>query len=99
MPHNTHEDTERIGPLIRSRREELGLSEDDVARRLADRSGRDTVVRNDVWRWETEYEGRTPATWWLVQLAVVLDLPEDRLRRARVTSRRARREALTAASG
>ncbi|MFJ6212454.1 dTMP kinase [Streptomyces sp. NPDC092296] len=82
---------ERIGSLLAGRRRCLGLSEEDVARRLIDISGRATLTRTDVWRWETEYEGRTPGPQWLPHLAEVLRLPEDTLRRARAASRAARR--------
>ncbi|MEU3565415.1 transcriptional regulator [Kitasatospora sp. NPDC006786] len=80
---------ERIGALIAARRRELGLSEEDVAWRLADVSG-SVPTRTDVWRWETEYKGRTPGPYYLPHLAVVLELDEGRLRRARAVSKAAR---------
>lgn len=84
----------KIGDLIRARRLELGLSEEDVARRLASVSHRASVSRTEVWRWETGYENRTPGPFWLPHLATVLRLDEDRLRRARAASRAARRFAI-----
>ncbi|MFJ9771183.1 transcriptional regulator [Kitasatospora sp. NPDC101157] len=81
---------ERIGDLIATRRRFLGLSEEDVARKLADTSGY-TPTRTDVWRWETEYEGRTPSPQYLPHLAKVLELDEARLRRARAATKAARR--------
>ncbi|MFC5661702.1 hypothetical protein ACFP3U_01755 [Kitasatospora misakiensis] len=86
---------ERIGELIASRRKYLGLSEEDVARKLADASGY-APSRTDVWRWETEYEGRTPGPQYLPYLADVLELDESRLRRARAATKAARRFKVTA---
>ncbi|MFJ9447203.1 transcriptional regulator [Kitasatospora sp. NPDC101235] len=84
---------ERIGLLIAARRRELGLSEEDVARKLAD-TGRCCPTRTDVWRWEVEYQGRAPGPLYLPLLAAVLDLDESRLRRARAASKAARAAAL-----
>ncbi|MFJ2579954.1 transcriptional regulator [Kitasatospora aureofaciens] len=86
---------ERIGDLIATRRKFLGLSEEDVARKLANASGY-TPTRTDVWRWETEYEGRTPGPQYLPYLAEVLELDEARLRRARAATKAARRFKVTA---
>ncbi|MFH8381941.1 transcriptional regulator [Kitasatospora sp. NPDC018058] len=90
-----HSNEERIGELIATRRRFLGLSEEDVARKLADASGY-TPTRTDVWRWETEYEGRTPGPQYLPHLAKVLELDESRLRRARAATKAARRFKVTA---
>ncbi|MBD0675480.1 hypothetical protein [Streptomyces sp. CBMA156] len=61
---------ERIGALVAARRRELGLSEEDLARRLATASG-SCPTRTDVWRWETGYQGRTPGPYYLPHLAAV----------------------------
>ncbi|MGX4735247.1 transcriptional regulator [Kitasatospora griseola] len=87
---DSNDSGERIGELIAGRRKYLGLSEEDVARKLADASGY-TPSRTDVWRWETEYEGRTPGPQYLPHLAEVLELDESRLRRARAATKAARR--------
>jgi hypothetical protein len=47
-----------------------------------------------VWRWETEYEGRTPGPLWLPHLAAVLGIPLDTLRVARAVSREKRRRGI-----
>ncbi|MFB7905821.1 transcriptional regulator [Kitasatospora sp. NPDC056076] len=90
-----HSGEERIGDLITARRKVLGLSEEDVARKLAAASGC-TPTRTDVWRWETEYEGRTPGPQYLPFLAEVLELEESRLRRARAATKAIRRFKVTA---
>ncbi|WAL73541.1 helix-turn-helix transcriptional regulator [Kitasatospora sp. YST-16] len=89
-----HSGGERIGELIAERRKYLGLSEEDVARKLSDATGY-TPSRTDVWRWETEYEGRTPGPQYLPHLAEVLELDESRLRRARAATKAARRFKMT----
>ncbi|MFF4330735.1 helix-turn-helix domain-containing protein [Streptomyces sp. NPDC001591] len=86
---------ESIGDLIRNRRRQLGMSEEDVARALADVSGF-APTRTDVWRWESEYEGRTPDPQYLPYLAVILEVDEAALRRARAATKAARKLKITA---
>ncbi|MCC3766002.1 helix-turn-helix domain-containing protein [Streptomyces sp. UNOC14_S4] len=82
---------ERLGPLIRMLREAKGWTEDDLAKALIDDSGRKTMTRTEVWRWEVEYEGRTAGPLWLPHLANVLDIPVTRLQAAKAASKAARR--------
>ncbi|MCF3105368.1 transcriptional regulator [Streptomyces roseoverticillatus] len=82
---------ERLGPLIRMLRLRAGWSEDDLARALVAGSGRNTITRTEVWRWEVEYEGRTAGPFWLPHLAHALDVPAARLQAARAASKAARR--------
>ncbi|MFD5422619.1 hypothetical protein ACFWJT_31960 [Streptomyces sp. NPDC127069] len=71
------------------------MSEEDVARALAEVSGF-APTRTDVWRWESEYEGRTPGPQYLPYLAVVLEVDEAALRRARAATKAARKLKITA---
>ncbi|MEU5053707.1 helix-turn-helix domain-containing protein [Streptomyces sp. NPDC021096] len=82
---------ERLGPLIRMLRLRAGWTEDDLARALVADSGRRTITRTEVWRWEVEYEGRTAGPFWLPRIARVLDVPVARLQAARAASKAARR--------
>ncbi|WP_372412048.1 transcriptional regulator [Streptomyces luteireticuli] len=82
---------ERLGPLIRALRQRGGWAEDDLARALVAVSGRNTITRTEVWRWEVEYEGRTTGPFWLPHLASVLNVPVARLQAARAASKAARR--------
>ncbi|MFF4648033.1 transcriptional regulator [Streptomyces sp. NPDC001389] len=50
-----------------------------------------TPTRTDVWRWESECEGRTPGPQYLPYLAVVLEVDEAALRRARAATKAARK--------
>jgi transcriptional regulator with XRE-family HTH domain len=82
---------ERIGPLLRRLRTAQGLSEEDLADALNAAAERPTLTRSEVWRWETEYENRTPGPLWLPRIADVLHVPLERLRAARAVSREKRR--------
>lgn len=82
---------ERLGPLIRTLRLRAGWAEDDLARALVAASGRNTITRTEVWRWEVEYEGRTAGPLWLPHIAHVLNVPVCRLQAARAASKAARR--------
>jgi hypothetical protein len=57
-----------------------------LAARLCAASGLATVTRHEVSRWEREE--RIPRGYWLAWLALVLDLPLERLERAAAVTRR-----------
>lgn len=76
--------------LIRSARRRRGWSQDNLALRLV-MVGLDSVDRTQVSRWERDE--RTPGPHSRERLALVLDLPADRLDQAARVSR-ARRRAL-----
>ncbi|MEV5414116.1 helix-turn-helix transcriptional regulator [Thermopolyspora sp. NPDC052614] len=61
-----------IGPLLKELREVAGLSQSELARLLCDVSGRSTVTREMVSRWEN---GKRTPTFWLPHLAAALDVP------------------------
>jgi transcriptional regulator with XRE-family HTH domain len=65
---------QRIGRLRRER----GLSQSGLAAALAAASGRDTLTREEVSRWERDR--RTPTPYWLSHLAAVLHVPAEALR-------------------
>ncbi|SDU63138.1 Helix-turn-helix domain-containing protein [Jiangella alkaliphila] len=78
-----------IGQLIRSARQQLHLSQYALADRLARVSGRPTVGRDRVARWE---RGRqVPRREWRRWLAVVLEIPPDRLDAGAVAARQQNR--------
>ena len=72
-------DVRSIGPLIRRLRTERGWSQERLAERVNDVSGRPTNTRHEVYRWETGK--RVPRTW-LPHLAEVFDVPQERLEQA-----------------
>lgn len=75
-----------IGQLIRSARQQLQMSQYDLANKLAAVSGRTTVGRDRVSRWE---RGRqVPRNEWRQWLSVVLDVPKQRLDVSAAAARR-----------
>jgi transcriptional regulator with XRE-family HTH domain/tetratricopeptide (TPR) repeat protein len=68
-----------IGEVIAARRAELGLTQAALADALNAVSGRPTLTRHDVSRWE---RGAVTPRYWLPYLATVLDVPLARLRLA-----------------
>lgn len=82
--------------MIREGREDRGWSQDQMAEALCAASGRSTVTRDEVKRWES---GKiTPGSYWLRHLADVLGLPLADLQGAARAARLERRTVL-AASG
>lgn len=61
-----------IGPVVKDLRDAAGLSQSQLASILCDLSGRPTVTREMVSRWES---GRRNPTFWLPFLAEALDVP------------------------
>jgi transcriptional regulator with XRE-family HTH domain len=86
-----------VGDLIASRRADLGLTQTELAAALNTTSGRDTVTRNEVSRWE---RGDVGPRYWLPHLATVLHVPLQDLRIAargsKVSRRRGAGDALDA---
>jgi transcriptional regulator with XRE-family HTH domain len=76
---------EPISELIKRARLALGLSQDLLARRLAEVSSGTCVTREFVARWERGR--RIPGPYWRVSLSRVLDLPGGALERAAVIAR------------
>jgi transcriptional regulator with XRE-family HTH domain len=76
---------EPISELIRRARTSRGMTQAELARQLASRSGNSAVTRDQVTRWERG--GRVPSPYWRHWLAAVLGVPSDQLDRA---ARRAR---------
>ncbi|GAA1015514.1 hypothetical protein Aple_050440 [Acrocarpospora pleiomorpha] len=58
-----------VGPLIKDLREAAGLSQTELAQLLCDISGRPTITREMVSRWEN---GKRNPTYWLSHLAKAL---------------------------
>jgi transcriptional regulator with XRE-family HTH domain len=72
-----------FGRYLAMLRRETGKSQRRLAELLCEVSGRDTVTRHEVSRWE---RGERVPTSWLPNLAMVLGLPLDRLERVLATS-------------
>ena len=68
------------GARIAALRRERGWSQSQLAAALAAASGRSTITREEVSRWE--HDRRTPTPYWLSHLAAVLRVPPDALRPA-----------------
>jgi len=66
------------GQRIARLRRERGLSQSGLATALAAASGRSTITREEVSRWE--HDRRTPTPYWLSHLAAVLCVPAGVLR-------------------
>jgi transcriptional regulator with XRE-family HTH domain len=79
---------ETIGALVARRRAERDISQLQLAERLCATAGVNTVTRHEVSRWEREE--RIPSRYWLASLALVLDLPLERLQQAATTARHRR---------
>jgi transcriptional regulator with XRE-family HTH domain len=74
-----------FGRYLAALRRESGKSQRRLAELLCDVSGRDTVTRHEVSRWE---RGERVPTSWLPHLATVLGVPLDRLERVLANSLR-----------
>jgi transcriptional regulator with XRE-family HTH domain len=79
---------ETIGPLVTRRRSERGISQLRLAELLCATAGVNTVSRHEVSRWEREE--RIPTRYWLRWLALVLELPMERLEQATMAARQRR---------
>ena len=77
-----------IGDLLRLFRNERGLSQTDLADKLACSSHNDSVGREHVSRWERGE--RIPNPYWRDWLSRVLEVPHDQLDHAALVSRRIR---------
>ncbi len=73
---------ENLPALLRRLRKDRGWSQARLAEALCDASGRPTVTRHDVSRWE---RGRRVPRAWLPYLAEVLNVSRERLELATVT--------------
>ena|SRR5882724_13199178 len=82
------EPPDSISELIRSARHKHKLSQRELAEALAEASGRDTVTRCDISRWERGK--RIPTGHWLHWLSQVLQVPLPSLRYAATIARRYR---------
>lgn len=76
-----HIDGESFGQMIARRRRQLGLSQRDLADQVCAVSGRTTVTRHELSRYERDV--RLPRRSALEVLAVCLDIPLSELQRAR----------------
>lgn len=87
MNADSHSDPDLpIGQMIRAARQRLRMSQYTLADRLAAVSGKPTMGRDRVARWE---RGRqVPRREWRQWLAVVLDVPADRLDAGAAAARR-----------
>lgn len=81
-----------LGDLIRDLRMSLGLSQKQLAEELCAVSGRPTMTREEVSRYENDR--RCPGPFWMPHLASVLHVPLSVLESAKVR----RREFVTAAA-
>ncbi|MFC0109362.1 helix-turn-helix domain-containing protein [Kibdelosporangium aridum] len=82
------EPPESISELIRSARHRHKLSQRELADALIAASGRDTVTRSDISRWERGK--RIPTGHWLYWLSHVLQIPLASLRHAATVARKYR---------
>lgn len=82
------EPPETISELIKWARERRNLSQRDLAQALVDVSGRDTITRSDISRWERGK--RIPTNHWLHWLSCVLQVPLPHLQYAATVARRDR---------
>lgn len=67
--------------LLRRLRQARGWSQQRLAEELCRVSGRPTLTRQEIYRWEC---GRRSPRWWLPHLSTVLDVPVTTLERALV---------------
>lgn len=88
--------TESLGPLIAQRRRELGRSQERLAQQLCGFSGRATVTKNEISRYEREE--RIPSADSLRHLATALGLPLATLERAAARAKAQRRKPLPGTS-
>jgi transcriptional regulator with XRE-family HTH domain len=82
------EPPESISELIKWVRERRGISQRELAESLVEASGRDTVTRGDISRWERGK--RIPTNHWLGWLSRVLEVPLPALQYAASVARRER---------
>lgn len=80
MRSHSDESPERIGSLLSHLRLARGLSQLRLAELLCAAAGTPTVTRHEVSRWERGE--RVPGRFWREWLAVVLDVPLERLEAA-----------------
>ncbi|GAB7037907.1 MULTISPECIES: helix-turn-helix domain-containing protein [Catenuloplanes] len=80
-------DARPLGPLLTALRRGLGWSQDRVAEQLCAASGRHTVTRHEISRWERAE--RVPSEFWRRWLATVLGADPADLARSAATARRA----------
>jgi transcriptional regulator with XRE-family HTH domain len=74
-----------LGVMIRDARIEKGWSQGQLAGALRERSGRATITREEISRWETGK--RVPGPFWINHLEAVLGTPQGVLERERVKRR------------
>jgi transcriptional regulator with XRE-family HTH domain len=82
------EPPESISELIKWVRVRRGISQRELAESLVAASGRDTVTRGDISRWERGK--RIPTNHWLRWLSHVLEIPLPTLQYAASVARRKR---------
>jgi transcriptional regulator with XRE-family HTH domain len=87
MRHDTRPDG-ALGTMLTEARHERGLSQARLADHLCASAGTPTITRNEISRWERGE--RVPSGFWLGWLAMVLDLPVERLEQAAAATRRER---------
>ncbi|WP_433080060.1 helix-turn-helix domain-containing protein [Dactylosporangium sp. CA-052675] len=80
-----------FGELLAHHRRQIGLSQQELAARICIESGRPTVTRHEVSRYE---RGRRLPTWALLTaIASSLNVPADEVRHAAAKERQRRRGA------
>ncbi|MEV6524246.1 helix-turn-helix transcriptional regulator [Longispora sp. NPDC051575] len=80
---------ESLAELLHRRRRARGWSQHRLARELNTLTGRPTLTRHEVSRWERSR--RLPGPFWRGGLAALLGLSEEELRAASAAGRRRRR--------
>ncbi|MBI3687072.1 MAG: helix-turn-helix transcriptional regulator [Actinobacteria bacterium] len=85
-----------LGALIRDLRKARGWSQSELARRLAETSGRPSLTREEISRWERATV--IPGPYWLSHLSTVLGAPADLLAEEARLSRVNRRTFLSLAT-
>lgn len=78
-----------IGQLIRSARQHLRISQDELLGRLIEVSGRTSITRERIGRWEADRQ--VPRAEWRHWLSVVLEIPGATLDSGAVAARRRNR--------
>lgn len=97
MAHLSAEDDRSFGALIRDLRLDRGWSQGRLATVLCEASGRSTLTREEISRWERGR--RTVGPFWLPHLADALQVPVEELEACRVRRRQFITSAAIAAAG
>lgn len=91
--HQDDKDYQRIGEMIKKRREEHGISQESFAKKLQQFAGTTTANRNIVSRWERGK--RIPGPYWRAHISRATEIELATLERAARAARAAKINRLT----